>query len=185
LPFDDVHVLVTFYSRGGLTERIAVWLAEGALQAGAKIRLRRARDIAAEEAVVHDPEWLANRDRMHEEFAAPTLADAEWAHVLAFGTPAAAGLLSPELGAYLDRFRKGELSGKIGTAFTSGYSERETALMSLQMAMLRMELTVIPAAGGVASSGGSNEWELAHAQGTQAVMIARALNQAKGREGST
>jgi len=181
MPIDDVNVLVTFYSRGGLTERIAVWLAEGAVQAGARIRLRRARDIAAEEAIAQDPEWRANRDRMHDEFAAPTLADAEWAHVLAFGMPA--GMFSPELGAYLDRFRRSELAGKVGTAFVSGYlpaSGRESARAALEAGLLGLGLTVMPGPRLIPNAG--NDWELAHAQGREAVFIARALNQAKASE---
>ncbi len=176
---DDVNVLVTFYSRGGLTERVAVWLAEGAVQAGAKIRLRRARDIAPEEVISQDPEWAANRDRMHEEFAAPTLADAQWAHVLALGTDPSSGELSPELGAWLNTLRKGELSGKIGSAFTSGYlpdPEQETAILAVQIAMLRLDLTIFPASR-VAMAGDSTEWNLAHQQGKRATQIARALNQ--------
>lgn len=178
MPLDDVNVLVTFYSRGGLTERIAVWLAEGAVQAGAKIRLRRARDIASEEVICQDPEWAANRDRMHEEFASPTLADAQWAHVLALGTPASPGTLSPELGAYLDRFRNGELRGKVGTAFTSGYLPepgQETALLALQMSMLRSDLTVFPTTRST-TGGETLQWQLAHEQGKQIVRMARALN---------
>jgi NAD(P)H dehydrogenase (quinone) len=178
LPVDDVNVLITFYSRGGLTERIAVWLAEGAVQAGAKIKLRRARDIASEEIISRIPEWKANRDRMHEEFAAPTLVDAEWADVLALGAPASKGLLSPELCAYLDQFRSGELEGKIGTAFTSGYSSlpgRESTSIQLQTAMLALGLTVIPQRLGVSTPTQADEWELAHAQGRNAVALARAL----------
>jgi hypothetical protein len=51
---DDVNVLVVFYSRAGLTERLAVLLAEGAIQAGAKIRLRRSRDLMPEELIAVD-----------------------------------------------------------------------------------------------------------------------------------
>ena len=184
LPIDDVNILVTFYSRGGLTERIAVWLAEGAVQAGAKIRLRRARDIAAEEAILADPEWAANRDRMHEEFAAPTEADAEWAHVLAFGVPVsggsngANGLMSAELGAYLDRFSPGALRGKIGTGFTSSYvadANPQSALTALQRAMDGLGLTVFAPSREMSSSS-LKDWDLAHAQGHQVVATARAGN---------
>jgi len=181
MPVDDVNVLVTFYSRGGLTERIAVWLAEGAVQAGARTRLRRARDLASEEIIAQDPGWKANRDRMHDEFAAPAVADAEWAHVLALGVPA--GLLSPELGAYLDRFRSGELKGKVGTAFVSGYQSalgREAAQSALETAMLSKGLTVMP--GPRAHQDAGNDWELAHAHGKEVVAIARALNQARESE---
>lgn len=170
MPLDDIHVLVVFYSRGGLTERIAVWLAEGAVQAGAKIRLRRARDIAPEERMAEDAAWAANSERMHQEYAAPTAADAEWAHVLALGTPASDVMLSPEMGAWLDQFRNGELGGKIGTGFTSGYLPgQETGLMALQMAMTGLGLSLVPRDSG----SGERDWELAHAQGKRAVEAAR------------
>ena len=68
---DDVNVLVTFYSRTGLTERLAVWIAEGAIQAGAKIRLRRARDLMPPEVISRFPEWAENGERMDKEYAAP------------------------------------------------------------------------------------------------------------------
>jgi hypothetical protein len=191
VPIDDVHVLITFYSRGGLTERIAVWLAEGAVQAGAKIRLRRARDTAPEETILSDPAWAANRDRMHEEYAAPTEADAAWAHVLAFGIPAfpestaspestqkIAGM-SAEVAAYLERFRSDDLQGKIGTGFTSGYlpgTKPGAALEALQAAMERAGLTLFMPDRETRASD-ATDWDLAHAQGHQSVAAARAMPQ--------
>ena len=167
-----INVHVTFYSRGGLTQRIAVWFAEGALQAGANIRLRRARDIAAEEMISANPEWKDKRDRMHEEFAAPTRADAEWADVLAFGAPAGAGVLSPELCAYLDQFRGQDLEGKVGTAFTSGYlptAGGESTIVHLQLAMLGLGLTVMPYRMRAGTTKSENaDWELAHEHGRRA-----------------
>ena len=50
----DSNVLVIFYSKGGLTERLAVLLAEGAIQGGANIRLRRSRDIMSEDLIAAD-----------------------------------------------------------------------------------------------------------------------------------
>lgn len=180
MPIDDVHVLVTFYSRGGLTERNAVWLAEGAVQAGAKIRLRRARDIEPEETIQLDPEWAANRDRMHEEYAAPTEADAAWAHVLAFGAPTQAeadGTSDAELRAYLDRFRAGDLKGKIGTGFTSHYlpkAEEGFALAALHTAMESIGLALFTPDHETSLPGATN-WDLAHAHGHQVVAAARRI----------
>jgi NAD(P)H dehydrogenase (quinone) len=176
LMIDDVHVLVTFYSRGGLTERIAVWLAEGAVQAGAKIRLRRARDIEPDATILKDAGWSANRDRMHEEYAAPTEADAAWADVLALGIPASTGSMSVELAAYLQRLGAGALSGKIGTGFTSGYGfdpQSMSALAALNTAMEAMGLAVLARAADVKVPS-ATDWELAHAQGHQIVAAASA-----------
>ena len=95
------NILVIFYSRTGLTERLAVLLAEGAIQGGANIRLRRSRDLMPEEIIAADPTWKAGRDRMHDEFAAPRTQDVAWADVIAFGTPAAPAATAPELAATL------------------------------------------------------------------------------------
>jgi hypothetical protein len=99
---DDVNVLVTFYSRTGSTERLAVWIAEGAIQAGAKIRLRRARDLMPAEVISRFPEWADNRERMDKEYAAPRLVDAQWADAVIIGTPDRDVVISTELKAYLD-----------------------------------------------------------------------------------
>src|SRR3954452_845764 len=71
MPVDDVNVLVVFYSRGGETERLAVSIAEGAVRAGARIKLRRAPDIAPEERIAADAAWQEARDRMHQKYATP------------------------------------------------------------------------------------------------------------------
>lgn len=181
VPVDDVNVLVIFYSRGGETERNGVMLAEGAVQAGAKIRLRRARDVAEEAVIAADPAWKAARDRMEDEFAAPRVVDAEWADVIAFGTPAGLGRLSPELAVYLEVLeRAGTLAGKIGTAFTSSYTVRmgsEGAVSGLQAALLGAGMLVMP------KPEGADDFERAHWHGRAVVELARALK--LGREALT
>ena len=179
MPVDDVNVLVTFYSRSGETERLAVLMAEGAVQAGARIRLRRARDLEDESLIAQDPAWLATRDRMHQEFAAPRPADAQWADVLCFGTPAAPAMLSPEISLVLDRFRRETtLTGKLAAAFTSSYAPRAgsaTAVDALHSALLHAGLTVVPPQASFAPE--FDDFELARRQGRHIVHIARALKQ--------
>jgi NAD(P)H dehydrogenase (quinone) len=187
MPVDDVNVLVTFYSRGGETERLAVLMAEGAVQAGARIRLRRARDVASEETIAQDPAWLAARNRMHQEYAAPRVADADWADLLCFGTPAGlgmpSGMLSPELGVYLDQLRREMAPGsRIATAFSSTYEPRagaEGALASLHQALLGWGLTLVPAQASFVAS--LSDFERARRQGRYAVELARTLK--TGRPG--
>jgi multimeric flavodoxin WrbA len=146
---EDPHVLVTFYSRGGLTERLAVLIAEGAIQGGASIRLRRARDLAPEDVVARVPGWKESRDRMHAEYAEPRLADVEWAHVIAFGTPALPGGLSPELGAFLDQIKVAkELSKdeiRFASAFSSTYRpDSEWTRRQLEIELLDINYVVAP-----------------------------------------
>src|SRR3982751_625300 len=147
---DDVNLLVIFYSRSGLTERLAVLVGEGAIQEGAKIRLRRSRDLMPDEVIAADEAWRSERDRMHKEYAAPRLEDVAWADVVAFGTPAAPGSVGAELGATLSQIAtlgKERLGGKAATAFTSSYGAlagAELALSELQSRLLRLGVVALP-----------------------------------------
>jgi NAD(P)H dehydrogenase (quinone) len=181
---DDVNVLVIFYSRKGLTERLAVLIAEGAIQAGAKIRLRRSRDLMPDELIAADEAWRSERDRMEKEFAAPRLEDVAWAHVLAFGTPASIGGLSVELGATLAQIStlsKSSLGRKVATAFTSSYGQisgAELAVAELQSRLLRLGFVTAPVAeeAVIASSETSgHDYELARVHGRKLTELGRAL----------
>jgi len=181
MPVDDVNVLVVFYSRGGETERLAVCIAEGAVRAGGRIKLRRARDIAPEERIAADAAWQEARHRMHEEYATPRPADAEWADAIAFGTRAESGTTSPELNAYLEWLAaRGALKARVGSAFSSGVGSPlgSTALADLQAELLREGMTVI--ATPLPRSGESdNGCERGRQQGRNLVEITRALKQAR------
>ena len=181
---DDVNALVVFYSRTGLTERLAVLLAEGAIQAGARIRLRRSRDLLPEELIAADEAWRSERDRMEKEFAAPRLEDVAWADVIAFGTPAAVGGVSVELGATLAQIgtlSRDTLARKAATAFTSSYgaiSGAELAVSELQSRLLRLGFVTLPGpeeADVVKNATNRNDYELARVQGRKLTALGRAL----------
>ncbi len=57
--------LIAFYSRNGSTEALANEIADGARQAGAEVRLRRAREVVGPEVTVHAPGWAENANRMN------------------------------------------------------------------------------------------------------------------------
>src|SRR5215468_655717 len=120
---EPVKVLVVFYSRNSSTEKMAQAVAEGAKEAGAEVRLRRARDIVGPDVMAKAPGWMENSRRMDAVYAAPTLEDADWADGIAFGTPTRFGAVSAELKAYIDSLGslwfQGKLNGKAAGAFTS------------------------------------------------------------------
>lgn len=180
-PARPVNVLVVFYSRGGLTERLAVLIAEGALQGGANIRLRRARDTASEDVVSDVPGWRENRDRMHSEFAAPREVDVEWADAIAFGTPAAHSAVSEELQLFLDQLkilqREGKLAGKLSTAFTSSYAANASgraSLADLQGKLLNLGFIVAPDPMSNHAAK-EDDFELARLQGHRLAKLAWAI----------
>ena len=181
------NVLVIFYSRSGLTERLAVLLAEGAIQGGANIRLRRSRDIMPEEVVDADPIWKVNRDRMHEEFAAPRMQDVVWADVIAFGTPATPASTGPELSATLAQIAleipAAVLARKGATAFTSSYCATESsekAVADLEGRLLHAGFVTLPRPRGAKGTAASRdltsvEYEAARVHGRLAASFARVM----------
>jgi multimeric flavodoxin WrbA len=96
------EVLMAFYSRIGVTEALADSIAAGALEAGANVRLRRAREIVGNEVMDLSPGWREAAEAMNGRHASPTEADAEWADAIVFGSPSRFGTPAVELKAYID-----------------------------------------------------------------------------------
>ena len=69
----DINTLVTFSSRTGSTETLALAAALGAVQARSLIRLRWLRENVDDETVNQVAEWRANRDRMAREYIVSSL----------------------------------------------------------------------------------------------------------------
>jgi len=145
------NVLIVFYSRNGSTEKMALAVAEGAKAEGAEVRLRRARDIVGPDVMAKAPGWAENSARMHAEYPAPTLEDAEWADGIIFGTPTRFGNASAELKAYIDSLGglwfQGKLNGKVGAAFTSTstpHGGNETTILSLFNPLSHLGFVIVP-----------------------------------------
>jgi NAD(P)H dehydrogenase (quinone) len=142
---------VVFYSRDGSTEALANEVGAGALQEGAEVRYRRARDFVAEEVIRKVPHWGPNRDRMHAQYAAPTTEDAEWADGIAFGTPTRFGNVSSELKAYIDSlggiWTRGGLFNKAAATFVSTGSTHggnETTSLTLYAPLAHLGFVIVP-----------------------------------------
>jgi NAD(P)H dehydrogenase (quinone) len=148
---EPVKVLVVFYSRNGSTEKLAQAVAEGAKEAGAEIRLRRARDIVGPDVMAKAPGWQENSQRMDAIYPAPTSEDAEWADGVAFGTPTRFGNVSAELKAYIDSLGglwfQGKLNNKAAGAFTSTSSlhgGNEVTVFSLFGPFAHLGFVIVP-----------------------------------------
>jgi len=144
-------VLVVFYSRNNSTEMLARAVAEGAVDAGAEIRIRRAREVVGPEVMQQAPGWLENATEMNQRYEAPTEADAEWADAIVFGTPTRFGTISTELKAYIDvlggLWFRGKLNGKVGSVFgstSSRHGGNEATLLSVYTPMAHLGLIIVP-----------------------------------------
>ena len=119
----DVNVLVTFWSRRGVTEKLALAAALVAVQAKANIRLRWLRETAPPGEVESIPGWRENRARMEKEYVTPREADLGWADATVIAAPAHLDMVAPELRSYLELmaglYHGGKLGCKVGAAFLS------------------------------------------------------------------
>jgi NAD(P)H dehydrogenase (quinone) len=198
---DTVNILIAFYSRNGSTEAMARAVADGAEAEGAKVRLRRARDIVGPDVIAKVPGWAENSARMDAAYPAPAADDAEWADGVVFGTPTRFGNVSTELKAYIDSLGglwfQGKLNGKAGGAFTSTSSlhgGNEATITSLFHPLAHLGFIIVPLGyadpivfragtpyGASSVSGQSNtpptadDLEVARFQGKRVTQVARVL----------
>ena len=198
---DKVKILIAFYSRTGSTEALAKAVGEGAEEAGAEVRLRRARDIVGPSVMAMAPGWAEHATRMDAIHEAPTADDAVWADGVAFGTPTRFGNVSSELKAYIDSLGglwfQGKLNGKAGGAFTSTstpHGGNESTIISLYNPLAHLGFIIVPLgyadssvfrAGtpyGASTVSGQNgapptadDLEVARFQGRRLTEVARAL----------
>lgn len=144
-------ILVAFYSRNRSTELLAKAVAEGAMELGAEVRLRRAREVVGPEVMRQAPGWLENANAMNARYEAPTETDAEWADAIVFGTPTRFGSISTELKGYIDGLGglwfQGKLNGKVGSVFgstSSLHGGNESTLLSIYTPMAHLGLIIVP-----------------------------------------
>ena len=138
-------VVVTFYSRGGTTERLATVAAVGAVQMRAGIRMRRVPDPDPAAALAQFPEHREQLRRMHKEYVAPREADLVAADVLVVASPADVPPTSPEWQAYVDLLARlhaeGKLRRKVAAVVDNGPS---AAAFSAELGRLGLSVVTAP-----------------------------------------
>jgi NAD(P)H dehydrogenase (quinone) len=80
------RILVAYYSATGHVHALAKAVAEGAVAAGAEVRLRPVEELASEQVISRNQAWGRHRSQVSDEPTA-SLDDLEWADGIAFGTP--------------------------------------------------------------------------------------------------
>jgi len=171
-----MEVLITFYSRCGTTEKLALAAAVGAVQARAQIRFRRLADIG--DAPPQDEvECRHAYERMRKEYVPPQEADVLRADVVIFVAPADFSSVSPEWTEHLDLIEElhsaGKLEGKIAAAI-----QNDASLDALAATVLRSGFIVVPPGIIPATGDGGDSAARALAHGRKVAEIAK---QMKGR----
>jgi len=130
-------VAVIYYSATGNVYKLARAVEEGAKEAGAEVRFRKARELAPEEAIMSNRGW-SDHALMTEDVPEADLADLDWADAYLFGTPTRFGNVSAQLKQFIDTagglWSEGKLADKVASGFTSAsnaHGGQESTLLSL------------------------------------------------------
>jgi NAD(P)H dehydrogenase (quinone) len=144
------RVLVTYYSATGSVHRLAEAVTAGAEEAGAEVRLRRVAELAPEEAIASNADWVRHRE---ETSGVPvvTLDDLEWADGYAFGTPTRYGAPAAQLKQFIDTasslWHAGKLADKPVTTFVSSAEQhggQEATILSLNNVFYHWGCVIVP-----------------------------------------
>lgn len=131
------NISIIYYSSTGTVHAMADAAANAAEKADANVRVRRAPELAPEEAIQSNDAWASNlADTEHIPEAAPQ--DVVEADAVLFGTPTRYGNVSAQLKQFIDtlgpNWQRGELADKVYAGFTSTattHGGHETTLTAL------------------------------------------------------
>lgn len=148
---DPTRLLIVYYSRSGSVEKLATAAAAAAREAGADVRVRRAREVVDAAAMAKVDGWTESAARQNALYEAPTHDDAEWADAILFGTPSYFGAMATEVKNFLDQlgpqWKRGALAGKVGGAFAAAswpHGGSEVVTLSLYAPMSHLGMVILP-----------------------------------------
>jgi NAD(P)H dehydrogenase (quinone) len=146
-----VRVAVIYYSATGNVHALATALTEGALEAGAEVRMRRAPELAPDAAIDTNPDWRAHVDATRDTVPVAQLEDLEWANAYAFGSPTRFGNSAAQLKQFIDTagvlWQRGALADKPVTSFTSSanpHGGQESTILSMNNVFYHWGCIIVP-----------------------------------------
>ncbi|MGC4956506.1 NAD(P)H:quinone oxidoreductase [Actinomadura citrea] len=146
----SVKVAVIYYSSTGAVHALAQAVAEGAVSAGAEVRLRRVAELVTDATIDENPRWRRHVDAT-ASIAEAAVEDLAWADAYAFGTPTRFGAPAAQLKQFIDQsvglWREGVLADKPVTAFTSAFNRHggnEATIISLANVFYHWGALIVP-----------------------------------------
>lgn len=143
-------IAIVYYSSTGNTHKMALAVAEGARSAGAEVRLRKVRELAADDVIATNPAWKAHIEASRDVTEA-TLPDLEWADGFVFGTPTRFGLPAAQLKQFIDTagslWFQGKLQDKAAGTFTGAanvHGGQESTLLALNNVFYHWGSIIVP-----------------------------------------
>lgn len=147
---EDLKVAVIYYSATGTNYQLARWAEAAAQASGAKVRLRKVRELAPEEAIAANEDWEKHVETTKAVEEA-SMDDLAWADAYIFSAPTRYGNLPSQFKQFLDTtgglWSKGKLANKVVSGMTSAsniHGGQESTLLSLYKTMFHWGAIVVP-----------------------------------------
>lgn len=147
---NGVKLAIVYYSTYGTNHRMAQVAAEAAREAGAEVRLRKARETAPEGVVNGQDAWRAQAE-LTADVPEATPDDLVWAEAYLFSTPTRYGGAASQMRAFIDTlgpvWSEGKLANKAVSAMTSAnnvHGGQETTLQTLYYTFMHWGSIIVP-----------------------------------------
>ena len=146
----NVRVSVIYYSTYGTNHQMADTAAEAAKDAGAEVRLRKARETAPETVVQSQAGWKAHAERT-SHIQEVGNEDMEWGNAYLFSAPTRYGVVASQMRAFIDTlgplWLKGVLSNKAVTAMSSAqnpHGGQEATILGMYTTFMHWGSIIVP-----------------------------------------
>lgn len=176
---EKVKLAVIYYSATGINYKLARMAEEGALAAGAEVRVLKVNELIPEEVVNANPGMKANADAT-KDVSVATSADLEWADAIIFSVPTRFGNLAAQMKNFIDRqgglWAEGKLTNKVVSAMSSAqnpHGGQEATVKALYTSMMHWGAIIVAPGytdGSIFKAGG-NPYGTSVTQGQDGNMV--------------
>lgn len=147
---NGVRLAIVYYSTYGTNHRMAEAAAEAAREAGAEVRLLKARETAPEGVVNGQDAWRAQAE-LTASVPEATPDDLVWSNAYIFSSPTRYGGAASQMRAFIDTlgpvWAEGKLANKVASAMTSSqnmHGGQETTLQTLYYSFMHWGAILVP-----------------------------------------
>lgn len=146
----NVRLAIIYYSTYGTNHKMAQIAAEAAREAGAEVRVVKAKETAPAEVVAGQEAWKAHAEATADVPEADYEV-MEWANAYLFSSPTRFGVSASQLRAFIDTlgplWLKGTMANKPVSAMTSAqnpHGGQESTILSLYTTLMHWGAVIVP-----------------------------------------
>lgn len=150
---DKIKLTIVYYSMTGTNYQLAKWAEEGALEAGAEVRLVKAQELAPELVINNNPKWKAHIEET-KDIPVAASDDLVWADAIIVSSPSRFGNIASQIKQFMDMqggiWAQGKLTNKVVSAMSSAqnpHGGQEATIKSIYTSMMHWGAIIVPLGG--------------------------------------